>query len=45
MIKEIQRWCIKRTEGSLDDTDLGSGGVQSGESAPIVDDQSGTDHV
>jgi hypothetical protein len=35
----------RRTEGSLDDGDLGSGRVQSSEGAPIVDDKSGTDYV
>ena len=34
-----------RTEGSLDDRDLGGSGIQPGESAPIVDDESGSDHI
>lgn len=35
----------RRTEGGLDDRDLGCGGVDTGEGAPIVDDESGSENV
>lgn len=35
----------RRTEGSFNDTDLGSGRIDTGECTPIVDNESGTDHV
>jgi hypothetical protein len=34
-----------RTEGGLDDADLGRGGVEPGEGAPVVDDEAGADDV
>jgi hypothetical protein len=35
----------ERTEGGFDNTDLGGGRVDTGECTPIVDNETGTDHV
>ena len=43
--RQVERRADGLTEGSLDDGDLRGGGVDTGERAPIVDDESGSEHI
>lgn len=35
----------ERTEGGFNHTNFGGGGINTGESTPIVDDETSTDHI